>query len=140
MSSQGRFLAHYDGMRPLQDGAQPTSTPIREAVSPLRQTHFKCLAVAAAPPGLPTRDFSAAHYAHVSKFVGETVFARPPYADVPLWNPAECRGRIVVVFRGPRAAPVSFAHKQHFVQQAPAHTRIATHTRRVAAGLEAAGD
>jgi hypothetical protein len=123
MSCKGRFLVHYDGKRALQHGAQPTDAGIREAVQPFGQTHFRCLGVAAAQPNIATRDFTAAHYTHVNKFVGELVFARPPFADVPLWNVDEVRGRIAVVFRGPRASPVSFAHKQYHVQRARTHQR-----------------
>ena len=37
------------------------------------------------------------------RITARLAFARPPYADAPLWNAEECRGRIVVVARGPRS-------------------------------------
>jgi hypothetical protein len=40
------------------------------------------------------------------RITARLVFARPPYADAPLWNAEECRGRIVVVARGPRSGKI----------------------------------
>jgi len=53
---------------------------------------------------------------------GKIVWSLPPFADQPLWNAAECRGKIVVAMRGPHppAPTVDYCTKTYFCQQAGA--------------------
>jgi hypothetical protein len=55
------------------------------------------------------------------------VFARPPYADVPLWNASDVRGKVVAIMRGPGSGrtgdpgdPVPFSVKVFHAQEAGA--------------------
>lgn len=55
--------------------------------------------------------------------VGKLVWARPQYAEVPLWNAADCGNSIVVIVMGPARQPkciVSMSLKLHHAQQAGA--------------------
>uniref|UniRef100_A0A7S0EEF0 PA domain-containing protein n=1 Tax=Hanusia phi TaxID=3032 RepID=A0A7S0EEF0_9CRYP len=61
-------------------------------------------------------------YSHIRKISARLVWARPQHAEMPLWNAAEARGKIVAVMRGPRAnaPPCNFSLKLFYCQQAGA--------------------
>ena len=54
------------------------------------------------------RDFNAWHLVSgIGMFItGQIVWARPPCAEIPLWNEHDVRGKIVAIRRGP-AAPAT---------------------------------
>ena len=35
-------------------------------------------------------------YKHLKEVTARLVWARPPFADQPLWNAAECRGKVLL--------------------------------------------
>ena len=46
---------------------------------------------------------AAAHnFNHIKRVTARLAWARPIHGDQPLWNAEECRGKIVVMMRGPR--------------------------------------
>jgi hypothetical protein len=59
---------------------------------------------------------------HIRPVSARLVWARPVYADQPLWNAEEVRGKIVAVMRGPRAPGpvVPYAVKLYYCQEAGA--------------------
>ena len=80
-----------------------------------------CLAVVNAQTGVGPEGYS---YEHVLRgaVTARVVWARPIFADQPLWNASECRGNIVVIMRGPwaPAAPCSYSVKLFHAQSAGA--------------------
>jgi hypothetical protein len=71
-----------------------------------------------------TRGLGAEHnsFAHMTNVTARLVWARPMYADQPLWNAAECRGKIVACMRGPPppAPPCNYSIKLFHCQNAGA--------------------
>ena len=61
-------------------------------------------------------------FSHMKNVSARLVWARPIYADQPLWNADECRGKIVAIMRGPRppARPCSYNIKMFHAQNAGA--------------------
>ena len=59
---------------------------------------------------------------HMQRVSASLVWARPRFADQPLWNAADVRGKIAVISRGPwpPAPEVSYAEKIYYCQEAGA--------------------
>ena len=123
------FNVMYQGGVSLQDGAQPA---LQEETRPeaFRPTKAECVALTIGSPqpvaGTENPATGKPRLAGVfpnSKDVrGKLVWARPPFADMPLWNAEQVKGKIVAIVRGP-AAPataVSYGLKLHHAQQAGA--------------------
>ena len=68
----------------------------------------------------------AGNFPNAKNVRGRVVWARPPFADMPLWNADAVRGNIVAIMRGPAApAPaVSYGLKVHHAQLAGAKAMI----------------
>ena len=123
----------YKGDLSLQDGAQPT---LMEETVPeaFRPTKAECVAltIGAPQPVAGTENPAtgkpklAGVFPNSADVKGTLVWARPPFADMPLWNAEQVRGKIVAIVRGP-AAPataVSYGTKLHHAQQAGAKAVI----------------
>ena len=78
-----------------------------------------CLAAVKSVQGLGAEHNS---FDHITTVTARLVWARPIYADQPLWNASECRGKIVVCMRGPRppAPPCNYSIKLFHCQNAGA--------------------
>jgi len=82
-------------------------------------TKADCLAAVKAVPGTGPDGHT---FLHISTVTAQLVWARPIYADQPLWNAAECRGKIVAILRGPKAPapPCNYSIKLYHAQEAGA--------------------
>jgi hypothetical protein len=147
INANGRYFdVTYSGERSVRDGvvtkpqgswiAQETfslaNKPIKcvETVEPLAVTYycqygasFPCSTVTLEERGNDGHARPAEYDAKMpAKVRGEIVWARPRYADTPLWNEEQVRGSIVAVFRGPPppASPVPISEQIHRAQAAGA--------------------
>ncbi|EKX42908.1 hypothetical protein GUITHDRAFT_110959 [Guillardia theta CCMP2712] len=114
------------------DGAQPIweePTPVQRDELPARvlpefrlDTCASILLSHAQEQLPPPPQLTPHHYRHMRDVSARVVWARPSYADVPLWNAAEVRGKIVAVLRGPKppARAVPYNIKVLHAQQAGA--------------------
>ena len=93
------FEVEYSGDLSIRDGALPVKSQATDA--PLMKTYY-CQYGASCPcRGLSQcrSDFPEA------PIRGVLVWARPQYADMPLWNAQQVRGNVVVILRFAPALP-----------------------------------
>jgi len=71
---------------------------------------------------VPSQGKNAHNFEHLKRVTARLVWARPIHADQPLWNAADCRGKIVAILRGPRppAPPCGYGIKLMHAQNAGA--------------------
>ena len=119
----------YKGGVSVQDGAEPSEKEETKP-EPYRPTKAECVALTVGSPkpvpGTENPTTGKPKLAGVfpnSKDVrGRLVWARPSFADMPLWNAEKVRGNIVAIVRGP-AAPataVSYGLKMYHAELAGA--------------------
>eukprot|EP00960_Hanusia_phi_P063720 765546-Hanusia_phi.AAC.5 len=116
-----KYFVSYKGDWPLWDGAQPTTK--EEVCKEIIDGKAHCIGLCINQPILPDADNNSQFsYEHIRNISGRLVWARPQFADMPIWNADQVRGKIVVVRRGPRpfAPPCNYSKKLHFCQQAGA--------------------
>ena len=122
-----RFKVSYAGGVPFSDYPDPVQKVEvqQEAFMPIKAesvSFTKSPPVGRMPDGTPLPNTYPNDFSHIRDVTGRLVWARPPLADVPLWNAHEVRGKIAVVLRGPRfpAPAVNYNEKIHHVQEAGA--------------------
>ena len=112
----------------IQDGAKPLTT--EEAnIETVGVARMPCISLSIGPPrtagnkwmgnypNLPAPDPSD----NARKVIASFIWARPVHGDLPLWNAAQVRGKIVGMRRGPdTGTPASYGLKLHYAQQAGA--------------------
>ena len=119
----------YAGGQACQDGAVPEHKEETQP-EPFRPTKSECVALTiGAPLPVPGTEHAetgkpklAGNFPTAKDVKARLVWARPPFADMPLWNAEKVRGQIVAIVRGP-AAPataVSYGLKLHHAQEAGA--------------------
>ena len=88
-------------------------------IAPFLWTKADCLAVVKSSP---SQGPEAHSFDHIKAVTAQLVWARPIYADQPLWNASDCRGKIVAVLRGPSspAPPCNYSIKLFHAQNAGA--------------------
>jgi hypothetical protein len=119
-----RFVADYtDLKKPLWEIGLQQICHKQMLESPLPRTIWNkadCLAIVKAVPGSGGAEHA---YDHIKPTMrAQLVWARPIYADQPLWNAEECQGKIVAIMRGPRppAPPCNYSIKLFHAQNAGA--------------------
>ena len=121
--------AEYGGDKPFW--LTPPPAPARRTLLPLpnfRTGMTECVALSVGEPvrvpdpARPGQFYLSAHYPNNKEVASRLLFARPPFADEPLWNAAEVTGRVVAIMRGPPlpAVPVPYAQKLRHAQEAGA--------------------
>jgi len=106
------YTVAYDGLKSFHQGASPM-TKDRTGRKKVEDRLMRVAGMLSGPREGNVKDFNYDHCASVS---GPLVWARPPFADCPLFNEKECRGKIVLVARG----AVEFCRKYTIVKEAGA--------------------
>ena len=137
--TQTCYDVKFGGGTTIRDGAKPLfkeeTFPEPHEVIRLPFAAFsvgKPRPITAPVDGVGLRQFNIGNYPNIPpedptdhncrKIVQKFVWARPKFADQPLWNTSEVRGKIVGIMRGPLppATIASFSLKVHYAQQAGA--------------------
>jgi len=140
-----RFRVAHDGRLPFGAGAVPLKEE-EDPYPPIRPGQASAIALAV-NGSVQTADGRWTGKYPNAKSIQEgvrLVFARPPYADVPLWNAEDVRGKIVAIMRGPGSGKeggdpghaVPFAVKVYHAQVAGAVGVIFMDNNRNASSFE----